>query len=208
MYLKKYMESATLVNMEDWQKTQHRSISDIAVFAGHVFSHMARAWDNKKSLSEITQKVVERDPLSSSYYERKILDSLLGSCASLLRADSGSVMTVNRSGCLHISAALRLDADIVKKTNIKIGDGIAGVAASLSEPIILPKDRNKNGLSKKMNRQQIRSSMIVPFKKANSRDVYGVLNLNVSREDKEFTYDDVALAEELVTLASIALVSV
>jgi signal transduction protein with GAF and PtsI domain len=177
-------------------------------FVGDVFSYIARTGYHKKRLVEIAQEVVELDPLFSSYYEQKILDSLLSACSILLNADSGSVMTVDKSNRLHISASTRIDQDIVDKTNIRIGEGIAGMAASSSESIILPKDSGKAGVLKNMKRDQIRSSMIVPFSKANKNDVYGVLSLNILREDKEFTEKDIALTKELVNMASIALVSI
>ena len=89
-----------------------------------------------------------------------------------------------------------------------MGEGIAGLAAATAKPIVLPKDSKIGNISKKMKRDHIKSSMIVPFNKANSSDVYGVLSLNILRKDKEFTDKDIALTKELVNLASIALTSI
>ena len=102
----------------------------------------------------------------------KILNSLLNSCTLALNADSGSVMTLDgKTKRLHIKVASKLDEKIVDRTKIKLGEGIAGVAAATSESIILPKDKDKSGLSKKMRREYIKSSMIVPFNKGNTADV-------------------------------------
>jgi len=186
----------------------HSSIYDIVNFIESVFSYIARTGYHKRRLAEIAQEVVEIDPLFSSFYEQKILDSLLNSCVIVLNADSGSVMTVDKKDHLHIAASSRMDKDIVKNTDIKVGEGIAGVAAATSKSIVLPADSNKAGVSKNMKRDHIKSSMIVPFNKANSSEVYGVLSLNIMRKDREFSDKDIALTKELVNLASIALTSV
>src|SRR3989338_1633838 len=146
------------------------------------------------------------DPLFSSYYEEKVLNSLLSSCTLALDADSGSVMTVDKkTNMLHIKVASKLDESIVNNTHMRVGEGIAGVAAATAQPIILPKDEKKNGLSKKMKRKYIKSSMIIPFNKANTHDVYGVINLNVVRKKVDFSEKDIGLIKELVNLAGIAL---
>lgn len=172
-----------------------------------VFSHIARTGYHKRRLGEIRPEVVELDPLFSRYYEEKILNSLLNSCTLALDADSGSVMTLDRrTGMLHIKAAARLDDDIVNNTNIKVGDGIAGVAAATSKPIMLPQDKDTRGLSDRLKRGYIRSSMIIPFNKGDADNVYGVINLNIIRKDREFSKRDILLVKELVRMASTALI--
>jgi hypothetical protein len=62
-----------------------------------------------------------------------------------------------------------------------------------------------------MNRKYIKSSMIIPFNKGNSRDskdVYGVINLNIVRRDADFSEKDIAIVKELINLASIALIPI
>lgn len=172
-----------------------------------VFSYMAQTGYQKKRLGKIGPEIAELDPLFSRYYEEEILSSLLKLCTQALDAHSGSVMTLDKkSNMLHIKVASRLDEDIVNNTNIKLGEGIAGVAAATSTPIILPQDNEDKSLSLKLNRQYIKSSMVVPFHKGDSHKVYGVINLNMVRNDQEFTEKDIALVKELVSMASIALI--
>ena len=109
---------------------------------------------------------------------------------------------------LHIKVASKIDQDIVDNTKIPMGEGIAGLAAANAESIILPKDSDKKELSGKMKRKYIKSSMIVPFNKANLNNVYGVINLNVVRKDRKFTDKDVKLVKELINFASVALLPV
>ncbi len=169
-------------------------------------SYLAQTGYHKKRLGEIAPEVVELDPIFSRYYEEKILHSLLDSCALALEADSGSVMTVDKNtNMLHIKVATKLDKDIINKTSVKVGDGIAGVAAATSKTIVLPKDEKQNGLSGKMKRRYIKSSLIMPFNKGNAPDVYGVINLNIVRKNVDFSQRDIALVKELVKMASVAL---
>ena len=177
-----------------------------------IFSYMAQTGYHKKRLGEITPEVAEIDPLFSKYYEEKVLSSLLNSCALALNADSGSVMTIDKNtNMLNIKVASKLDDKVLHDTHIKMGEGIAGLAAQTAQPIILPKDENRKELSGKMNRKYIKSSMIIPFNKGNSRDskdVYGVINLNIVRRDADFSEKDIAIVKELINLASIALIPI
>ena len=189
----------------------HNKSYSVTKLLRDIFSHMAQTGYHKKRLGEMAPEIREMDPLFSRYYEGKILNSLLNVCSLALDAESGSVMVVDRkTNMLHIKAASKLDEDVVNNTNIKVGEGIAGVAAATAKPIILPEDGDKQGLSPKMKRKYIKSSMIVPFRRPfnreNSNDVYGVMNLNIVRKDKNFSEKDIAFAQELINLVSIALI--
>ena len=185
----------------------HNKIDAISRLLKGIFSHIAQTGYHKRRLGEITPELLRLDPIFLKYYEEKILHSLLESCTLALDADSGSVMTVDRdTNTLHIKAASRLSDDVVASTNIRVGEGIAGMAAATFEPIILPKDRIKNGLSLKMKREYIKSSMIMPFKQGNIDEVYGVINLNITRREAEFSEKDIALVGNIVKMASMALI--
>lgn len=174
-----------------------------------TFSYITQSAYHKKRLGEIAPEVVEIDPLFSRYYEEKVFNAFLKTCMIALDADSGSVMTVDKgSQTLRIKVASKIDREIIDHTHIKIGEGIAGVAAQTAQPIILPKDERKNGFSGKMKRPYIQSAMIMPFHKANDHDVYGVINLNLIRKFREFSENDIAFVRELTNLASIALIPV
>lgn len=174
-----------------------------------IFSHIVQTGYHKKRLGEITPEVRGIDPLFSKYYEEKVFNAVLNACMIGLDADSGSVMKLDqRTNQLRIKVAQKLDKDIVDNTSLKLGEGIAGLAASTAEPIILPKDRHKDGLANKMKRSDIRASLIIPFTKGDSDEVYGVVNLNVIRKEKEFSDKDILFVRELISLAGIALIPV
>lgn len=193
-----------LIDINVFSYTKLRAI--VRVIEG-VFFRMAQAGYHKKRLGEIAPEVVELDEAFSRYYEEKILTSLLDACTLSINADSGSVMTLDKNtNILHIKVSSKLDEKVVNNTAIKIGEGIAGYAVATAQPIILPKDESKNGLTKNMRRRNINSSMIVPFKKGNSDEAYGVINLNIARKNVDFSEKDIALVKELVRMASIALI--
>jgi ligand-binding sensor protein len=184
----------------------YSKISSVNGLITKVFSHMAQTGYHKKRLGEIAPEVAEIDPIFSRYYEEKILNSLLNTCTLILDADSGSVMTLDKkTKSLHIKAASRIDKSIIKTTSIKLGEGIAGVAAKTQGTIILPQDKTKNGIGNKMKRSHIKSSMIIPFNKGNETDPYAVLNLNVVRKQREFSDRDITVVKELINMASVAL---
>ncbi len=193
-----------LIDVSVFSYNKLRSITNLV---RDMTTYMAQTGYHKKRLAEIAPEIIKMDPLFSRYYEEKILNALLHACALALNADSGSVMTVDKStNMLHIKVASKLDDNIVTSTNIKVGEGIAGLAAARHETIILPKDMKKNHLSDKMKRSYIKSSMIVPFNKGNAEDVYGVINLNMVRKTVDFSEKDIAVVKELVNMASVALI--
>ena len=174
-----------------------------------IFSYMAQTGYHKKRLGEIAPEILGMDPVFARYHEERILNSLLKSCLVALNADSGSVMVRdNSTNLLHIKAASKIDDDIVEKTEIKSGEGIAGFAAATAQPILLPKDGEKGNLKNKMRRGEIKSSMIVPFATSDETDVYGVINLNILRTNADFSEKDISLVKELINLTKTALASV
>jgi ligand-binding sensor protein len=174
-----------------------------------VFSYIAQTGYHKKRLGEIVPEVVELDPSFSFYYEKKLLRALLNACISALDADSGSVMIVDKeTNTLHIKVASQLDQNVINNTEIEMGEGIAGMAAATCESILLPNDEGKNHLSEKMKRRYINSSLIVPFNRENTRNVYGVINLNITRKDIQFSDRDIQLVKSLVNMISVALIPV
>jgi len=184
----------------------YSKMSSIISLAKEIFNYMAQSGYHKRRLGEIAPEVVEMDPNFARYYEEKVLNSLLSSCTLALDADSGSVMTLDKkTNILHIKASSKLDDNIVNNTNVKMGEGIAGLAAQTAKPIILPQDEDKSGISDKLKRKYIKSSMVVPFNKGTTHDVYGVLNLNIMRRRVDFSERDIALVKELVKMASLAL---
>ncbi len=185
----------------------HNKAYSIIQLIETIFSHMAQTEYHKRRLGKLAPEIMEMDPLFSRYYEEKILSALLNSCTLALDADSGSVMTLDENtNTLHIKVSSKLDERIRDNTSIKVGEGIAGLAAATARPIILPKDEGKNGLSGKLKRKYIKSSMIIPFSKDDSRDIRCVINLNIVRKEKDFSEKDIAIVKELANLASIALV--
>lgn len=187
----------------------YSKIDVIVKLVTEIFSHIAQSGYHKRRLGEIAPEIEELDPLFSAHYEERILGNLLSCCSLALNADSGSVMIVDKkTQKLHIKVAERIDQDIIDSTEIKIGEGIAGLAAAKAESIILPYDQNKNHLNSKMNRKYIKSSMIVPFSRANEENIYGVINLNIVKKEAGFTEREVSLVKELVNMASVALIPV
>ncbi|MBU4377402.1 MAG: PocR ligand-binding domain-containing protein [Candidatus Omnitrophica bacterium] len=185
----------------------YNEIYSITKLLETVFSNMAQTAYHKKRLGEIAPEVAAMDPIFSRYYEEKILSALLNACTLLLDADSGSVMTVDRkTNTLGIKVSSKLDESAKSSANIKMGEGIAGLAAATSQAIILPKDETRKKLSGKLTRSYIKSSMIVPFEKGGkNHQVYGVINLNILRKNRDFSERDIAMVRELIKLASVAL---
>ncbi len=188
--------------------TEKRVQSSVTLLK-NTFTYITQAGYQKKRLGEIAPEVMALDPVFMKYYEEKVFDAFLKTCMMALDADSGSIMTVDKNtDTLHIKVAATLDQDIVDKTEVKMGEGLSGYVAATAMPLVLPKDENRRGVADMMKRKYIKSALVIPFSKGNFHDVYGVLNLNIVRKNREFTDQDISFVKELTNLASIALIPV
>lgn len=95
----------------------------------------------------------------------EVLNSVIKLSVEIFQADAGSLMLINRDGELAIEAAIGLPEEIIKKTRVKIGDGIAGWVAKTGETLLLDgkvRDQKFKGLVDR--KEDISSSLCVPLK--------------------------------------------
>jgi len=131
------------------------------------------------------------------FFERPELQGLLQSCvemvAEVMEARIVSLMFCNETGTeLVIQAAYGLDADMVARTRVKMGDSIAGWVAQTSENLCVT-DIEADRRFRKMNHPQYetKSLLCVPLKIGG--ETVGVLNVNNKTTGVPFDSDDLNL---------------
>jgi signal transduction histidine kinase/HD-GYP domain-containing protein (c-di-GMP phosphodiesterase class II) len=131
------------------------------------------------------------------FFERPELLSLLQNCvemvAEVMEARIVSLMFCNEAGTeLLIQASHGLDADMVARTRVKMGDSIAGWVAQTSENLCVTDIENDRRF-RKMNHPQYetKSLLCVPLKIGG--ETVGVVNVNNKTTGVPFDTDDLNL---------------
>lgn len=129
-----------------------------------------------------------------------LIDLIMDSCIEELKADTGSLMLLDeKTGVLTIRSARGLTDNVIKKTKIKLGEGIAGKVAQSKESLLLigkiknqqfdtAIDRTGDTISRQ---EKIASALCVPLIVKDK--VRGVISLNKIETESDFTYEDLGL---------------
>lgn len=107
----------------------------------------------------------------------KRFEAFLDVAFELSKADIGSVMFLHKPAKeLTIEAAKGIPDAIVKNTRVKLGNGIAGLAAEEGRPLLLDNTLADNRLLQYFKKPHLNSSMVIPLK-TEEGGVLGVLNV-------------------------------
>ncbi|RJQ50896.1 MAG: GAF domain-containing protein [Actinobacteria bacterium] len=117
-----------------------------------------------------------------------VLNAALEQVVSVTKADSGSIMLLDKDGrTMMIQAARGIPADVVASTRTNVGEGIAGWVAETKEPLILV-DGMDPRFKKELKREDIMSAITVPL--TCKEKVIGVLSVNRKKSAEFFTKEN------------------
>jgi PAS domain S-box-containing protein len=122
-----------------------------------------------------------------------------------LRADRVSLMLLDEEHQeLYVAAAIGLDNDLVANTRVKVGEGIAGLAAQKREPLLASgRGTRDDGIPASPLWADVGSAICVPLLLQNR--VLGVLNVGRAQDTAPLRQDDVDLLAILCGQIAVAL---
>jgi len=127
---------------------------------------------------ELTETVQE---IYSTVYLDELLVTLLDVALKMTNAECGSIMVKDASQKeLIIKASRGLDSQKTQGIKIKLGEGVAGVAAQEDASFIIHGTEGDNRIKHFLKRPDIREALVMPLK--NEDRVFGILNLHTKRE--------------------------
>lgn len=153
----------------------------------------------------LVKRVTERLVSSLDFHEA--LETLIDGATELLGVERGSVLLLDpERTTLHIEVARGVDAQVVERTRIPLGRGIAGQVAASGEPIVTSDVRELPGFE--LNPAQSAdytdySALCVPLT-LHGR-VLGVMNFNHKRSGRPFSERDLEFALLIANQAAIVL---
>ena len=135
------------------------------------------------SISETFSEVLEGDEL---------FDKIVEMASKITEARKSSLLILDRESAeLVIKAAIGLNSDIIEKTRIPLGSGIAGKVALSGEYIFLNGLDNRPEFERDGGRYHTDSFISVPLKIRD--EVFGVLNVTDRLDGNRFTEEELYL---------------
>lgn len=136
---------------------------------------------------------------------QRVVEMLLDAAVSATGADGGSVMLLDaHAGTLHIQAARGLQDTIVAHAQVRVGEGLAGLALAERSPLLVDERTPDARVRSRMVRRDLVSSIVAPIMDATLGPL-GVLNLRSTTAGKRFSTDHVEVLRRLTDLAVAAL---
>ncbi len=143
----------------------------------------------------------------SSIYLHELLATLLDVALSMTKAECGSIMVLDKkSQMLTIKVSRGIDMDRVKNTHLKIGEGLAGLAAKENMPFVISGTEGNSRIKHLLKRKDIRQALIVPLLTEGS--MFGVLNIHTKNPNNLIAEDSLSLVQNLSKLTSAAITSI
>lgn len=153
------------------------------------------------------EKIIPSHKISRMVYKLytdKLLNALLDVSSNMTGAEFGSIMVLDEgTGELYIKIGRGLKKDIIKHTRLKIGNGIAGLAAQERRFLLLDDKIADERIKNRLQRPEIKSAIVAPIQVKD--ELFGVMNIGTHQRSDRFNAENVGVLTQLVKLVGVAL---
>jgi len=132
----------------------------------------------------------------------ELLVTLLDVALKITDTECGSIMIFDEEKeNLTIKVSRGLNTQLVKNISLRVGEGIAGLAAKEKSSFIIHGDKADNRISHLLKRPEIKQAVVMPL--ANQEKVFGVINLHTKKEHSKIdeSLDNLQHLSKLVSSA-------
>lgn len=206
-----------LVIIKNRKKEQNKitqTIDSVIDFGGKIVSDMPGAGQDfismiRKTIAEDKIPLTSIFDISKGVVSRMTLQELLNLIVNvtskLLDTEVCSLMLLNQDKQeLRILSAKGLTGDIMKRTVLKVGEGIAGRVAKTGEPLFID-DIGKDERFKGTGNPIYNGKCLISVPLTVKDKVIGVINVNSKVKGQKFTEDDLYALLIIATQAAIAI---
>ena len=115
----------------------------------------------------------------------ELLVTLLDVALKMTNAECGSIMISDKDkGFLTVKAFKGLDPEKMQNVRIKVGEGIAGIAAQEKSSFVIKGQEGDNRIQHLLKRPEIKEALVIPLQ--SKEGVFGVLNLSTKEQTGHF----------------------
>lgn len=175
-------------------------MTSLAFQVAFILDGMGALADAQRA-AKLNEEILEMGSrLAGNLDSESVLRELLNEVVSLVGADAGSLMLLDKTtGRLVVKAGSGI-AEGGLAASIEVGEGIAGWVAKTGKPIVIS---DAAGLGPELPDSELRSTLSLPIRSGES--VIGVVNLGKRGNEAHFERDAASSAARLLNKAAIAL---
>lgn len=146
---------------------------------------------------------VEIPPLVEKVYAEcieKLLNAFLEITFTCSRADRGSLMLFDEdTNELYIKIAKGLKQEIIDNVRLKMGEGLAGLAAKEEKTLVIDKHMRDKRILSRLHNPALKQSLLIPLKV--KQKIFGILNLGAEKEEaSRFSSEEITRIDKLTEL--------
>lgn len=192
----------------------------VLLITAYIRERLHAHWrENRRLIDELTQKermLKKKDAQLTTWGELshalianfdlpRLLDLIVATAIEVTDAERASVMLLDPAeNVLTIKAAKGMDDDVVRKTRLKLGEGIAGRVAFTGKPLLLSRtEEDKQHGSLRKRDDEISSAISVPLRIEDR--IVGTLNVSESSRPDSLGDEDVRALTLFADQAALAL---
>lgn len=152
------------------------------------------------------EKVIPLPRLSKmvyKFYTEKLLNALLDVSFNVLDGEFGSIMLFNeKTGELNIKISRGIKKDIIKRTHLKAGEGIAGLAVQERKILFVDDQVTDERIKERLQRPEIKSAVVAPIQTEDK--LFGVMNIGTRHTSDKFNSGNIDTLRQLVKLVAVS----
>ncbi len=118
------------------------------------------------------------------------------------QAECGSIMLLNNlTNELTILASKGIDLQKIQNIPVKLGEGIAGLAAQKKETFVINDGHPNNRIRHLLKKPELKCAVVLPIMK-NNKEVLGVMNISTHQETSRLATHSQQMLKSLVEITS------
>lgn len=170
----------------------HSFLSMIDNLTGHILNLAYAKFNMQKNVfGKLSKKTPQKISLPVEQM-KEFLELFLDLVINVTKGNVGSVMLFDRTKrSLVIKAAHGLPEEVIRETQVKIGEGVSGLVAQTKKSFLINEGAADKLISERLTKPNLFSSMVVPIRHRD--DVYGVVNVS-SDKASAVKFDESTLA--------------
>jgi putative methionine-R-sulfoxide reductase with GAF domain len=133
--------------------------------------------------TKLSEKIVPLEKTDQKQLAHSIFSTLLDLSMALTQAECGSIMLLDKStNELSVQIFKGIDLNSLRNIPIKLGEGIAGLAAQKKESFVITDGgESNNRIRHLLKKPELKCAVVLPIMKGN-KEVLGVMNISTHQE--------------------------